>query len=256
MINGGLVHYEAFGKGKPILLIHGWLGSWRYWYPTMTSLAVDYRVYAIDLWGFGDSDKSERRFTMNHYVALVESFIADLGLVDPVLVGHSLGSAVAIEYAYRSLSPISKIMAVSLPLTVEAVDQRLGNYARNSVLSKVFGWKPTLDKEVEEEANRAADNAIRLSLQSFTEHYSIDKIMNTKSDILIVYGEKDDVIITSPVAQLDHCEHIKTISLPDSRHFPMLDEGHRFNRLLREFADKDATLESLSLNDEWRRRIR
>ncbi|HET9433568.1 MAG TPA: alpha/beta fold hydrolase, partial [Chitinophagaceae bacterium] len=56
IIDGDVVHYEAFGRGKPVLFIHGWLGSWRYWVPTMQAISDKYRAYALDLWGFGDSD--------------------------------------------------------------------------------------------------------------------------------------------------------------------------------------------------------
>ena len=59
VIDGGLVHYEAFGRGKPVLFLHGWLGSWRYWMRTMEEAADKYRTYALDLWGFGDTDKSK-----------------------------------------------------------------------------------------------------------------------------------------------------------------------------------------------------
>ena len=112
VINEGLVHYESFGRGSPILFLHGWLGSWHYWMQTMESLAVDYRVYALDLWGFGDSDKSEKRFTLDQYVALLEGFVTHLGLEETVIVGHSLGAIVAIEYAVKNGMPVNKIMAV------------------------------------------------------------------------------------------------------------------------------------------------
>ncbi|MDH4138550.1 MAG: alpha/beta hydrolase, partial [Anaerolineae bacterium] len=34
VIDGGLIHYESWGRGSPLILLHGWLGSWRYWMPT------------------------------------------------------------------------------------------------------------------------------------------------------------------------------------------------------------------------------
>lgn len=256
VINGGLVHYEAFGKGNPILFLHGWLGSWRYWYQTMTSLAVDHRVYALDLWGFGDSAKSESQYKINNYVALVESFVTDLGLDEPILVGHSLGATVAIEYAFRDISPINKVMAVSIPLSSDAVHSRIENYAKSSVVSRFIHGRLTLPSEVEEEAERADPQAIPLSLQSFKEHCSLSKLTNTQSDILIVFGEKDDLINAELVNDLVDHDHIKSISLAESQHFPMIDEGNKFNRLLRDFADSETTLESLALKDEWRRRIR
>lgn len=258
VINGGLVHYEAFGKGDPILFLHGWLGSWRYWMQTMESLAVEYRVYAVDLWGFGDSDKSEKRFGMDEYVTLVERFISDQGLDEPIIVGHSLGAAVAIEYAARNVTPVSKIMAVSLPLSEDSVNHRLKNYLQPSILPNVlFRWKPIPTKEIEEEAERAAEKVIPMSLESWANYNFQEKLYQVKCNILLVFGEKDDVVDPAPIKALNNeTSHVKYISLGGSRHFPMVDENAKFNRLLKDFADKNATLESLSLKEEWRRRTR
>lgn len=258
VINGGLVHYEAFGKGDPILFLHGWLGSWRYWMQTMESLAIEYRVYAVDLWGFGDSDKSEKRFGMDEYVTLVERFITDQGLDEPIIVGHALGAAVALEYAARKVAPVSKIMAVSLPLSEDSVNHRLKNYLQPSILPNVlFRWKPIPTKEIEEEAERAAEKVIPMSLESWASYNFQEKLHQVECNILLVFGEKDDVVDPTPIKGLNNeSSHVKYISLASSRHFPMVDESAKFNRLLKDFADKNATLESLSLKEEWRRRTR
>ena len=51
----GILHYEVYGRGKPVILLHGWLGSWGLWQETMTFLGQYYRTYALDFWGFGES---------------------------------------------------------------------------------------------------------------------------------------------------------------------------------------------------------
>ncbi|HDN79852.1 MAG TPA: alpha/beta hydrolase, partial [Chloroflexi bacterium] len=55
VIDGGIIHYEVIGRGRPLIFIHGWLGSWRYWMGSMEELSPYFRTYALDLWGFGDS---------------------------------------------------------------------------------------------------------------------------------------------------------------------------------------------------------
>lgn len=257
VINRGLVHYEAFGRGIPILFLHGWLGSWRYWMQSMESLAVEHRVYALDLWGFGDSDKTETRFTMEHYEAMLEAFIDELGIIEPVIVGHSLGAGIAVDYASRHADKVKKVVAVSLPLDPKTIDRRLANFSHDSVLAKVFRWKPIPVKEVEQEAARAAEKVISRSLESFSQMNVIEKVLNLNCSVLLVYGEKDDVVDPTPVRELDGgLAHVKYISLSGSRHFPMLDESTKFNRLLKDFADRNATLDSLELKEEWRRRVR
>ena len=80
VVREGLIHYEAIGRGSPLVFIHGWLGSWRYWMPTMEELSVSHRAYAFDLWGFGDSDKLGIHYNVNAYVELVRNFLDHLGI--------------------------------------------------------------------------------------------------------------------------------------------------------------------------------
>ena len=44
LVDGRLIHYESLGRGKPIVFLHGWLGSWRYWVPVMENLALEYKT--------------------------------------------------------------------------------------------------------------------------------------------------------------------------------------------------------------------
>ena len=55
MIEGSIVHYEALGRGRPIVFLHGWVGSWRYWIAAMQVASTSFRAYALDLFGFGDT---------------------------------------------------------------------------------------------------------------------------------------------------------------------------------------------------------
>ena len=80
-IDNELVHYEVLGRGRPVILVHGWLGSWRYWVPAMQHLSMKYRVYALDLWGFGDSARNPSRYDFAAQVELVAGFMSRLGIV-------------------------------------------------------------------------------------------------------------------------------------------------------------------------------
>ena len=111
VIDGGLVHYEAFGRGRPVLFLHGWLGSWRYWMPTMEAISDKYRTYALDLWGFGDSDKSKERYEISDYVALLNNFADNMGIREAPIVGHALGATIALEYAARYPDRTKKVIA-------------------------------------------------------------------------------------------------------------------------------------------------
>lgn len=261
IIDGDVVHYEAFGRGKPVLFIHGWLGSWRYWVPTMQALSDKYRTYALDLWGFGDSDKSLPRYTVSDYLTLIHSFVNALGIRQFPIVGHALGAVVALEYAAQFPGQVDKVVAVSLPLTPDSISRKLLNFANDSLINRLLWRRQISYKEVQTEMEKTGPGVINQSVQSVTETDIKRSLHNLgeaqKLLILSVYGEKDDLVDTNPTRSLNgHWPHIRPVGLADSKHFPMLDETAKFNRLLKDFLEIETDLAALELKAEWRRRTR
>lgn len=259
VIDSGLVHYEAFGRGQPVLFLHGWLGSWRYWMPTMEAISDKYRTYALDLWGFGDSDKSRPRYNIQDYVKLLSNFSENMGIREAPIVGHALGATIALEYTARYPDRVQKVMAVSLPLTADSISRRLIEFSGNSMLSKVFWWRQIAHKEVQKEASKTAGGVVSASIRSAAQvdvQSRLDLIAQSEALLLAVYGEKDDMIDPAPARDLNSgWQNIRPIGLAESKHFPMLDEAAKFNRLLQDFLGVE-DLSTLSLKEEWRRRTR
>ncbi len=262
VIDGGLVHYEAFGRGKPVLFLHGWLGSWRYWMRTMEAVSDKNRTYALDLWGFGDSDKSKPRYGVSNYVALIDDFVSDMGIRDAPIIGHALGATIALEYAVRYPDRVKKVMAVSLPMGAESINRKLMDFVNTSVVSKVMWWRQITYKEVQKELEKASKDAVTASMQSVAEtdvNSRIESIHQLQDSMLLsVYGEKDDIIDPNMSNDIDnkYKQNIRRIILNESKHFPMLDEAAKFNRLLKDFLDVQGDLSILELKEEWRRRHR
>jgi pimeloyl-ACP methyl ester carboxylesterase len=115
-IDDDLVHYEVLGHGRPVILLHGWLGSWRYWVPAMQQISMKYRVYALDLWGFGDSGRDPKRYDFLSQVKLLEQFMEKLGIGKAALIGHSLGASIIVRYALQYPDRVPRLMAVSTPM--------------------------------------------------------------------------------------------------------------------------------------------
>jgi pimeloyl-ACP methyl ester carboxylesterase len=115
-IENDLVHYEVLGRGRPVILLHGWLGSWRYWIPAMQQLSMKYRTYAVDFWGFGDSGRDTRRYDFASQVQLLDQFMEKMGIAKAALVGHDLGAAVAAYYAAKHPDRVPRLMVVCPPL--------------------------------------------------------------------------------------------------------------------------------------------
>jgi len=115
-VNDDLIHYEVLGRGRPVILLHSWVGSWRYWIPAMQQLQATYRLYALDLLGFGDSAKNPSKYTLEHQLALLEDFMHQMGLPKAAFIAHGLGTLVASEFARRHPDKVARLLAVSPPL--------------------------------------------------------------------------------------------------------------------------------------------
>jgi non-heme chloroperoxidase len=90
--------YIDEGSGSPILLIHGWSGSLRWWNRNIAELARNHRVVAFDFRGHGSSEKTESGHTMSRYAQDVHDLVEGLGLERPVMAGWSMGSIVLWKY--------------------------------------------------------------------------------------------------------------------------------------------------------------
>lgn len=93
------IAYQSVGEGRAVVLIHGNFASKRWFSELLAAPPAGARLLAVDLPNFGDSDPLGAPITIAAYADAVRGLKAALGLDRPVLVGHSLGGAVALEAA-------------------------------------------------------------------------------------------------------------------------------------------------------------
>lgn len=93
--------YRTCGEGPDVLLLHGWISSSRMWKAVMRHLAPHYRLWALDLIGFGDSrtQDSALDLSVNAHAALVDEFCQHMNLHPYAVIGHSMGGSVALTLA-------------------------------------------------------------------------------------------------------------------------------------------------------------
>ena len=94
-----LAAYLEMGSGKPILMLHGFMGSGSNWLPLMEQLQTHYRCVSLDMLGFGDSAKPAIRYDVAQEVAFVRQVVMALDLDPCYVLGHSFGGWVASAYA-------------------------------------------------------------------------------------------------------------------------------------------------------------
>ncbi len=117
-VAGNRIHYFETGEGPPILFIHG-LGAHlhHFRHPLFEAFGPGYRLIAIDRPGSGYSVRAARATArLPEQAAVISAFIAALGLEKPLLVGHSLGGAIALATALDHPGQVSGLVLLS-PLT-------------------------------------------------------------------------------------------------------------------------------------------
>jgi pimeloyl-ACP methyl ester carboxylesterase len=182
----------------------------------------------------------------------------EMGIARVALVGHGLGAIVAMLYALRNPEVVDRVMAVSYPMDENYVNGRL----RTGSPMELAEWllsKTPLAEPVMVETPKTDPQAIAASLigLSVTEIKEANSRLTTSC--LMVNGQ-NDTAVTPPdldaVVSLPECTHV--INFDQSGHFPMLDEGNKFNRLLVDFLSlaSGESPRQLQLKEEWKRRMR
>jgi len=250
----GLVHYEAYGRGQPVILLHGWLESWDHWLGTMEVLGRSCKAYALDFWGFGESGKQGVGFTVEDYIEMVDQFMDRLGIGRAPIIGHSMGGTVSLGLALEHPERVEKVAVVASPIVGDGLALFLRFAARRSLASLVYQvphalplgvrvLSPLLARDWKTWYKMFARDLSRTTLESF--HYSIASLRKTDLrprlkalgvPALGVYGQVDRIVDPkqaevlarhAPLAEIRYFEH--------SGHFPMLDEPDRFHQTLCEF---------------------
>jgi pimeloyl-ACP methyl ester carboxylesterase len=251
------IHYELTGRGKPVIFIHGWLGSWRYWWPAMQGLSTQHRAIAFDLWGFGDSSKLSDCYSVPAYVSMLNNFINYLGITDRViLVGHGLGAVVALRFTITNPDQVERIATVSLPFDGQHLDPRLGELDPENYLNKVLGKSGNF-KELMSELHKIDKHAMNLLANEVLNSSYLVDLQKCSRPFLLMHGDNDRVVSTPPekyMNELNGRSHF--VLLKNCNHFPMLEKQAQFNRLLLEFSLAKEEINDIFPKVYWQRRTR
>jgi pimeloyl-ACP methyl ester carboxylesterase len=98
IVDGVEIAYDVRGTGPALVLVHGITECRRAWDPLVADLATDHTVVALDARGHGESG-SAATYDSQAMAGDVAAVISDLGLADPLVVGHSMGGVVVTAFA-------------------------------------------------------------------------------------------------------------------------------------------------------------
>lgn len=258
IVDGSMVHYEALGRGKPIIFLHGWVGSWRYWINAMQVASTSFRAYAIDLFGFGDSTHDPLKYSLDQQAELIQHFLENMGIGKIAIVGHDLGALVGFAFLKKWNESVDRVMAINCPLEYDAVSPRM----KTAAMSELVDWLSSKTPEATSalaDASKVDPKAIAASIDSLQTDNLFPNVRNLGVPCLFVYGSNTPALTVPSPEQADALpQHMHQINFDGLGHFPMLENPSQFNRLLTDFLALDSGLSprELQLKEEWKRRVR
>jgi 3-oxoadipate enol-lactonase len=113
MVNGIKISYTEEGSGFPLMLLHGLSDDHNLWAPLMPGFANNYRTFALDLRGHGQSEKPDMPYSMELFASDLYEFMKRLGISKANFTGLSMGAAVIQQFALEYPEMVNTIVLLS-----------------------------------------------------------------------------------------------------------------------------------------------
>jgi len=260
--------YVEFGDdaNPPLVLIHGYGAMWQHWNRNIPTFEKDYKVYALDLLGFGESEKPNAQYGLSLWAKQIEAFLQFKQLSKIILIGHSMGGASSLWFANENPERICALVlvdasgifpdevgtfervlyrAVGSPIIGEAMFMLFANEfgARQSLVPTYLDTAQVTDELVAQFAKplRSA-GAIHayLAPSRNPERFLLERFPRPcryNGNALLVWGEKDLAFPPEKVVPKfrEIVPQADVAILPNTRHCPQHEVAEIFNQTLKAF---------------------
>lgn len=259
---GYKMHYLIYGKGPAVVFIHGFGTDSYSWRNNIDALSKYFKLYVLDLIGFGDSDKPEINYCLSFFTRQIYQFLQLLKISKIILVGASWGGAVAFSFTIEFPKMVDKLIIID-SITPSPTDKGIkASQKRFAALTKINQGKKSIewgrkiledllkegyydqeavtDRVVNEQfkmwktaRGRNAQIATR-SQCDFRE--VINKIGTINKEILIIWGERDPWQPLEAARQMQKdLKKSKLVIIPNAGHAPHETHPNDVNQAILEF---------------------
>jgi pimeloyl-ACP methyl ester carboxylesterase len=261
-VEGINVKYDEFGKGneKIVLFLHGLGSSSLTWRDIPEALSKHFHTIALDLVGFGLTDKPHENYTIDYFCKFLDKFLSKMGVECTEklnVIGHSLGGYIALEYSIRNKTRINKLILFNssgllgkpTPLlcdylnAVQTIDPVLRYNNLKNVFEKLLADRIRLlpivvDIFVSIIDMPGAKHAFESAFENSTSTTLDLNTINTIKEIpcLIIWGEKDrliPVIFAEKFREI--LENATILIIKDAGHSPFIEKPAIVYQILLDF---------------------
>ncbi len=250
----GTVTFSDTGKGRVVVLLHGFLGSHQIWNSTIQSLSKSFRVIAIDLPGHGETDCFGYVHTMELLAKSVKAVMDSLRLKKYVIIGHSMGGYAGLAFAdmypdnlkglclyHSSAYADSEEKKRDRTRSIKVVKANHKIYT-TEVIKNLFATKnfKYLKEEIafaQKIAAKTSKQSIIAALEGMKDRPHRDVILGLAHfPVMMVIGEHDNVLpSTQLLEQADLIKNKHVLYLEHDGHMGFLESPKRSNDALKKF---------------------
>ncbi|MGM0396591.1 MAG: alpha/beta fold hydrolase [Bacillota bacterium] len=250
-IDGLKINYIKTGLGDPILILHGWGASIETVMPIVNAMKLSHTVYAMDLPGFGKSQKPGEVFGSFCYADIVKEFIDRIISDKLSLIGHSFGGKLSIILASKYPEMIHKVVLID---SAGLIPKRTLKYHIKvksfKLLKKLYTtlvfWEKDekklekLYKKFGSDDYQNSSGVMRKIMVRVVNENLRAILRDIKAPTLLIWGDKDDA---TPLYMAEIMEkEIKDSGLvvfEGAGHYSYLDDYNRFRRVMKAFFEPD-----------------
>ncbi|MBE5780877.1 MAG: alpha/beta hydrolase [Clostridiales bacterium] len=246
------IEYRIQGRGKPVLLLHGWGAQIDSFYPVIQNLSTDHTVYAFDFPGHGGSDTPSTPYAVDDYAAVAKAFMERHNIVGCDTIVHSFGGRVAIKLSSKYPDLFGKLVfcdaAGIRPKRTFTYYRKVYTYKLCKRIVKVK-WLVKVLKAVGVDVEKRVKGAGSAEYQVLPPvmRASFSKIVNEdltkylskiKNSVLLIWGTEDtDTPLWMGQLMEEKIPDSGLVSLKGAGHFAYLDQFQQFIVITRQFLD-------------------
>lgn len=230
------INYKQLGKGKDIVLLHGWGQNYMMMMPLVLELQKTHRVTLIDLPGFGESEEPDKVLRVYDYAEIIYDLVKTLKLKKPSLIGHSFGGKIAMVYA--SKYETDKLVLFGSPCFASPKEFSLKTklLKKAKTLPFIGKFENIAKKYIGSSDYKKASPIMREILVDTVNTDISESAKKIKSPTLIIWGDKDEAVPLSDAQKLETIiDDSALIILENASHYAYLEHIAHVRAILKEF---------------------
>ena len=228
------INYIQYGKGKDVILLHGWGQNIKMMDPLGKNLGDNFKITILDLPGFGSSEIPNFAYNINDYTELLYEFLQELKIENPILIGHSFGGRIAINYA--SLYKVDKLVLFGSPFIVRKNNglkvKILKSLKNISILNNLA---ETMKNYLGSEDYKEAKGVMREILVKTVNTDLRESASKIKAPTLLIWGENDVAVPISEAKELEKTIKDSALIVLPGTHYCYLENLNRVVSILEHF---------------------